>query len=175
MSANHYGLLRVAQSASQVEIKDAYRRLALKLHPDRNGGCTDKTRDFKLASEAYRVLSDELLRRNYDNEIGILRKSVQSAARKSKIYAPARPKEWNKTYDFDEWNKQHYGDTFNRTLRRCASKKIRINEDAYSRSIANSAARRYTSEKEDIVGRMQRRRDSRPPRPKPNESACLIQ
>jgi len=63
---DYYEVLGVIKSASSEEIKKAYRKLALKYHPDRNKG--DKTAEakFKEASEAYHVLSDKERRTNYD-------------------------------------------------------------------------------------------------------------
>ena len=63
---DYYEVLGVIKSASPEEIKKAYRKLALKYHPDRNKG--DKTAEakFKEASEAYHVLSDKERRTNYD-------------------------------------------------------------------------------------------------------------
>jgi len=63
---DYYEVLGVIKSASAEEIKKAYRKLALKYHPDRNKG--DKTAEgkFKEASEAYHVLSDKERRTNYD-------------------------------------------------------------------------------------------------------------
>jgi len=62
---DYYEILGVKKSASKDEIKDAYRTLALKYHPDRNkeAGAEDK---FKEISEAYAVLSDEEKRQTYD-------------------------------------------------------------------------------------------------------------
>ncbi len=63
---DYYEVLGVIKSASADEIKKAYRKQALKYHPDRNKG--DKTAEskFKEASEAYHVLSDKSRRTNYD-------------------------------------------------------------------------------------------------------------
>ena len=63
---DYYEVLGVIKSASADEIKKAYRKSALKHHPDRNKG--DKTAElkFKEASEAYHVLSDKGRRTNYD-------------------------------------------------------------------------------------------------------------
>ncbi len=63
---DYYEVLGVIKSASADEIKKAYRKLALKYHPDKNKG--DKTAEakFKEASEAYHVLSDKERRTNYD-------------------------------------------------------------------------------------------------------------
>ena len=62
----YYECLGVAQSATPEEIKKAYRKQALKFHPDRNQGDSDAEKKFKEISEAYEVLSDENKRRIYD-------------------------------------------------------------------------------------------------------------
>ena len=63
---DYYEVLGIVKSASADEIKKAYRKLALKYHPDRNKN--DKTAEakFKESSEAYHVLSDKERRTNYD-------------------------------------------------------------------------------------------------------------
>jgi len=61
-----YEVLGVERSASEEDIKRAYRKLALKHHPDRNPGDRDAERQFKEAAEAYSVLGDEEKRRQYD-------------------------------------------------------------------------------------------------------------
>ncbi|MDW8275717.1 MAG: DnaJ C-terminal domain-containing protein [Candidatus Nitrosocaldus sp.] len=62
---DYYEVLGVSRNASKEEIKQAYRRLALKYHPDRNKS-PDAEEKFKLISEAYAVLSDDEKRRLYD-------------------------------------------------------------------------------------------------------------
>ncbi len=63
---DYYEVLSVDRSASGEEIKRAYRRMAMKWHPDRNPGNAEAEVRFKEAAEAYEVLSDENRRRLYD-------------------------------------------------------------------------------------------------------------
>jgi molecular chaperone DnaJ len=63
---DYYEVLGVSRDASMDEIKRAYKKLALKCHPDRNPGDGDAEEMFKEASEAYQVLSDREKRRIYD-------------------------------------------------------------------------------------------------------------
>lgn len=63
---DYYESLGVSKEADASEIKKAYRKLAMKYHPDRNPGDKEAEEKFKEISEAYEVLSDETKRRNYD-------------------------------------------------------------------------------------------------------------
>jgi len=63
---DYYEVLGVSRDASDQDIKGAYRKLALKHHPDRNPGDPEAEEKFKEASEAYSVLSDPQKRATYD-------------------------------------------------------------------------------------------------------------
>lgn len=63
---DYYEILGLSRSAGADEIKKAYRKLALKYHPDRNPGNKEAEDHFKEAAEAYEVLGDPEKRRRYD-------------------------------------------------------------------------------------------------------------
>jgi len=64
---DYYDVLGVNKSADPQEIKSAYRKLAVKYHPDKNPGDKVAEDKFKEASEAYGILSDKGKKENYDN------------------------------------------------------------------------------------------------------------
>ena len=66
MSKDYYEMLGVSRSASQAEIKDAFRKKAMEHHPDR-GGNAEK---FKEINEAYQALGDAQTRAQYDQYAG---------------------------------------------------------------------------------------------------------
>ncbi len=66
MPKDYYKILGVSRDATQEEIKKAYRRLAMKYHPDRNPGDKEAEEKFKEIAEAYSVLGDPEKRKKYD-------------------------------------------------------------------------------------------------------------
>jgi curved DNA-binding protein len=67
MAEDYYKTLGIEKSSDQEVIKKAYRKLALKYHPDRNPGNREAEEKFKKISEAYAVLSDSEKRKQYDS------------------------------------------------------------------------------------------------------------
>jgi len=70
MRKDYYTVLGVDTGADPEEIRRAYRKKALELHPDRNGGSRQAEEDFKELTEAYAVLGDPHRRSGYDNAPG---------------------------------------------------------------------------------------------------------
>src|SRR5918998_3275362 len=64
--ADYYAILGVAKTASDDDIKKAYRKLAMQYHPDRNNGSREAEEKFKEITEAYDVLRDPNKRSAYD-------------------------------------------------------------------------------------------------------------
>ena len=62
-----YDVLGIGKGASPDELKSAYRKLAVKYHPDKNPGDKVAEDKFKEAGEAYGILSDKSKKENYDN------------------------------------------------------------------------------------------------------------
>lgn len=81
MASDYYKLLGVPRNATDAEIKAAYRRLALRYHPDRNSGDKEAEGRFKEINSAYQVLSDSQKRQLYDHygEAGVAAGSAQGA------------------------------------------------------------------------------------------------
>ncbi len=66
---DYYATLKVSSKASSAEVKSAYRRLARKLHPDKNNGSEETARSFAAIAEAYEVLGNPKERAIYDRRL----------------------------------------------------------------------------------------------------------
>jgi DnaJ-domain-containing protein 1 len=66
---NYYEILKVSPKATNAEIKSAYRRLARKLHPDKNEGSEEKAQEFAKVAKAYEILGNPHQRADYDRQI----------------------------------------------------------------------------------------------------------
>ena len=66
MKEDFYDILGVSKNATTAEIKKAYRKKAIKYHPDKNPGDTSAEEMFKKAAEAYEILSDQDKKAKYD-------------------------------------------------------------------------------------------------------------
>ena len=63
---DYYEILEISKSATPEEIKKAYRKMAIKFHPDKNPGDKAAEEKFKEAAEAYEILSDGNKKARYD-------------------------------------------------------------------------------------------------------------
>ncbi len=66
MAQDFYTILGVQKNASETEIKSAYRKLAIKYHPDKNPGNKEAEEKFKSINSAHEVLSDPEKRKKFD-------------------------------------------------------------------------------------------------------------
>ena len=66
MKKDYYEVLGITKNASSSEIKKAYRKKAIQYHPDKNPGDKEAEAQFKLAAEAYEILSDPQKKSQYD-------------------------------------------------------------------------------------------------------------
>ncbi|MFN2435245.1 MAG: DnaJ domain-containing protein [Nitrososphaeraceae archaeon] len=92
---NYYAILRVPQYAKYREIKAAYRRLALKYHPDRNSSPVSEN-SIKIINAAFEVLSDKDKRKQYDEK---LVNSFSSRAKSNTAYSDSDHNNSHDNYD----------------------------------------------------------------------------
>ncbi len=100
---DYYKILGVSKSASAEEIKKAYRKLAIKYHPDKNQGNKTAEDKFKEANEANEVLSDPEKRKKYD-ELGENWKHYQPGTPPPNSNAGRRQSQYSSDEDFNNSN-----------------------------------------------------------------------
>ncbi|XP_044764205.1 dnaJ homolog subfamily C member 30, mitochondrial-like [Coccinella septempunctata] len=135
-----YESLELKPGATQADIKEAYYRLSMKYHPDRNKGEEASVR-FRQITEAYEVLRNVKLRKLYDK--GLTMNDTPRTAQEEEINKfyksrqfrsrPPPPTGRTPIYDFDEWSRSHYGATLARDI---ARKKRRQQEEVLRASDA---------------------------------------
>ncbi len=96
---DYYKILEVPESSGEGEIKKAYRKLAVKFHPDKNPGNKQAEEKFKEISEAYYVLSDAKRRKEYD----LFRKGGFAGAGPRGGYRSGGTGGYTSGFDFDEF------------------------------------------------------------------------
>ncbi|HMG39653.1 MAG TPA: DnaJ domain-containing protein, partial [Nitrososphaeraceae archaeon] len=115
---NYYAILGVSQYAKYREIKVAYRRLALKYHPDRNSSPVSEN-SIKIINAAFEVLSDKDKRRQYDeklvNSIILHRKKEETKSHTSSSHVSS-----STAYSDSDYNNSHdnYDNTYLRKGKR---------------------------------------------------------
>lgn len=76
--SNLYDVFGVSQQATDTEIKNAYRKLAMKWHPDRNSNSEEFTKIFQQINNAYEILSNPQTRKDYDASIKPPKRKTQT-------------------------------------------------------------------------------------------------
>mmetsp|Transcript_4072 Transcript_4072/g.6309 ORF Transcript_4072/g.6309 Transcript_4072/m.6309 type:complete len:249 (+) Transcript_4072:70-816(+) len=108
-----FKVLSVPKTATLAEIKTAYRRLALQLHPDTNGGDKEKSERFKKVSAAYDTLTDPEQRKKYEFESSMRNASQWGSGRGGyTVYTNHTPRyAHGQEFHFNqaEWDAYHYG------------------------------------------------------------------
>lgn len=104
-----YEILEVSRTASEREIKSAYRRLAKSLHPDLNPGNKEAERKFKDIAVAYEILGDPRKREKYDRgdlDEGRQGESAEAASRRyySRTQRPGGPRSYSRSFSFDDFS-----------------------------------------------------------------------
>src|SRR2546425_12022352 len=95
---DYYSTLGVAKAANAKEIKQAYRKLARKHHPDVNPGDKAAESKFKEINEAYEVLGDPDKRKKYDELGANWRAYEQAGAARGQGFDPSQFGGWNVRY-----------------------------------------------------------------------------
>jgi hypothetical protein len=95
---NYYDILKVSPKSSGTEIKSAYRRLARKLHPDRNNGSEETALKFAAIAEAYEVLGSADERVKYDRRLIDVQFNGNGSSDGDSVFASANPhaKRWRR-------------------------------------------------------------------------------
>lgn len=115
---SHYEALNISKTATHKEIKDAYYRLSMIYHPDKNKGCEEAAKKFRDITSAYEVLGNVRQRKLYDGGANLNQKKQQynsykspfeTVNTKSDVY---KVNSYSRNYDFDEWSRNHYTNIF---------------------------------------------------------------
>ena len=133
---DYYSVLGVKRSASQTDIKRAYRKAVFRFHPDRNPGDDDAAGKFKQVLDAYEVLSDASRRANYDQ--------VTRPAQTESDAEEEPPEEESPPFGSDAGNGFHFTQDFKHAVEpepKCPSCSVVGADHIISRKAGASAAR----------------------------------
>lgn len=116
---SHYEALNIPRTATHKEIKDAYYRLSMIYHPDKNKGSKEAANIFRDITSAYEVLGNVRLRGLYDKGASPVQKNSQYTSKqpfetmntKTDLY---KTNVHSRDYNFNEWSKIHYTNVYER-------------------------------------------------------------
>lgn len=132
---SHYEALNISKTATHKEIKDAYYRLSMIYHPDKNKGSEEAAKNFRDITSAYEILGNVRQRKLYDSGFSPNQKTSPSST--SKPFRTMNTKNdlykanaLNGDYNFDEWSKLHYSKVYQRQseAREMLSRKKQVEE-----------------------------------------------
>ncbi|XP_025198698.1 dnaJ homolog subfamily B member 9-like [Melanaphis sacchari] len=115
---SHYEALNIPKTATHKEIKDAYYRLSMIYHPDKNKGSEEAAKIFRDITSAYEVLGNVRQRKLYDSGANLNQKSSQFTTKQQPFETMSTKNNIYKTnvrsrdYNFEEWSKSHYTNSF---------------------------------------------------------------
>ena len=148
---DYYAILGVSHTAELIDIKTAYKRLAVKHHPDKNLHDDNATERFKVVLEAYEALSDEKRRRVYDASRGIHNVPKHDGPRE-------RPPASSTSFNWTEWNENMAKLSESRQRRKEKADKEREEFEEKLRQ-AEEARRRRREENEKRDAEIKRRKE----------------
>ena len=130
-----YAVLGVQKTATQDEIKSAYRKLAVKYHPDKNPGNKEAEEKFKKISAAYDVLSDETKRRQYDSYGSTSDYSSSASSNPYGAYGRGNTgtwqQQWNRSGTWRAESQDDYNDAFNQWFNYARQNQQAQNQNTY--------------------------------------------
>jgi len=117
---SHYEALNISKSATHKEIKDAYYRLSMIYHPDKNKGSEEAAKIFRDITSAYEILGNVRQRKLYDSGANLNQNSSQFTTKEQPFETMHTKNDIYKTnprsrdYNFEQWSKAHYTNVFRR-------------------------------------------------------------
>lgn len=113
-SKDLYAVMNVTRNATQQQIKDAYYKLSMQYHPDKNKNSKEATAKFTELTEAYSILGSHELRKRYDKGIHSHRPAPTPPTHHTHTDHTHNVHGQRVKFDFDEFYRAHYGEALKR-------------------------------------------------------------